>query len=131
MKVGATSWHRYCPECGYERGALDPKINVVDAYALIDERQREAGLTKLRQKNFARILSALIRLKDEKQEVRLLEVGPAHGWFLEMLLASWHCLGIEPDLRFYEMASSKRLSVRLGYFPEALDPSERFDVITF
>lgn len=131
MKRGLTNWHSYCSQCGYEGSLLEPEINSVDKYAAIDEHDREIGLKKLRQSNFAHIINILVKLIGNKREVRVLEIGCAHGWFLEMLPAKWYALGIEPDIVVYETAQSKNIPVRLGYFPAVLDASEYFDVIVF
>jgi 2-polyprenyl-3-methyl-5-hydroxy-6-metoxy-1,4-benzoquinol methylase len=62
---------------------------------------------------------------------KLLDVGSAHGWFLEAAQGSFDVLGIEPDEVTGQRAAQRGLPVRPGYFPQALAEGERFDVIVF
>ena len=61
---------------------------------------------------------------------RLLDVGSAHGWFLE---AASECglkaQGVEPDEAV--AADSVVQDVRVGFFPDVLEPDEQFDAITY
>jgi SAM-dependent methyltransferase len=96
----------------------------------VSEGQREAALEPLRRANFETILEILAR-RGPLAGLRLLEVGSAHGWFLEAAAArGMRVLGVEPDA---EVASRARagLETRIGYFPEALRTGEAFDVIAF
>lgn len=96
----------------------------------MDEAKREIGLKKLRKENFTRILTALSNLKN-KPKPRLLEVGSAHGWFLESAMKEYDVLGIEPDKFIFENSKLLNVPVRLGFFPSALQSEECFDVIVF
>lgn len=123
------SWHFVCPRCAYEQSTLTPAINENMAYANIDEAARETGLRELRISNFKTLLKAISLLKP--QGGRLLDVGSAHGWFVEAAMGSFDALGIEPDKEVCDLSAQRGLPVRNGYFPEALQAAETFDVIVF
>ncbi|VVN93197.1 class I SAM-dependent methyltransferase [Pseudomonas fluorescens] len=126
---GIRKWHYKCPECFYENGDLPPAINNENSHNLIDEKARETGLRELRLRNFKRLILVLSKLKSDGGS--LLEVGCAHGWFLEVAQAKFNVLGIEPDKTILESIASKALPVRNGYFPGSLEESEKFDIIIF
>jgi 2-polyprenyl-3-methyl-5-hydroxy-6-metoxy-1,4-benzoquinol methylase len=130
LKAAIADWHRCCPDCGYESAQLAAAINAQESHARVDEDERAAGLMHLRQGNFEIILSLLAK-QDLKPAARLLEVGCAHGWFLEMAKDRFEAVGVEPDERMCRTAQAKGLPVRPGFFPEALSHDERFDVIVF
>jgi SAM-dependent methyltransferase len=127
---GLASWHATCPGCSYESAKLENAINQQGVHALLDEAQREAGLKALRLENFAQIVR-LARKYAPPGSNKLLDVGSAHGWFLEAAQGSFEVLGIEPDEAVGARASARGLPVRHGYFPQALEEGERFDVIIF
>lgn len=129
LSRGLGAWHFTCEKCAYERALLLPGINQRDTHVEIDEDAREAGLKILRQRNFAKLAEVLKRIFPER--CRLLDVGCAHGWFLEATQDSFDGLGIEPDETVYKSASARGLPIRLGYFPAALQACEKFDVIVF
>lgn len=106
------------------------KINVADVHSQIDEAERTAGLHHLRQANFEHILE-LLRGKGASPGMKLLDVGCAHGWFLEAARKEYDSLGIEPDRKIAETLISRGLPVRVGFFPEALRAEESFDIIVF
>jgi SAM-dependent methyltransferase len=63
---------------------------------------------------------------------RLLDVGSAHGWFLQAARAHGaDAVGIEPDPAIASASAQRGHSVRIGWFPQVLEDHERFDVITF
>jgi 2-polyprenyl-3-methyl-5-hydroxy-6-metoxy-1,4-benzoquinol methylase len=127
---GLASWHAACPACSYECSSLEAAINQHGAHAVLNEEQREAGLKALRFANFAEIVRYARRFGREGGS-KLLDVGSAHGWFLEAAGGSFDVLGIEPDEAIGSGAAARGLPVRLGYFPDALRDDERFDVIVF
>jgi 2-polyprenyl-3-methyl-5-hydroxy-6-metoxy-1,4-benzoquinol methylase len=96
----------------------------------VDEEEREIGLKALRQENFREIVS-LVRRHMPADARRLLDVGSAHGWFLETAREHFDVLGIEPDEVVGTRAASRGLPVRHGYFPDALADGEQFDAIVF
>jgi 2-polyprenyl-3-methyl-5-hydroxy-6-metoxy-1,4-benzoquinol methylase len=128
--AGLTGWHASCHGCGYESAALQGAINEQGAGAQLDEDARELGLKALRQQNFREIVDLAGRLA-RPESSRLLDVGCAHGWFLEAARDRFEVLGIEPDEVVGGRTAARGLPVRPGYFPDALQPGETFDVIVF
>jgi SAM-dependent methyltransferase len=91
---------------------------------------REQGLAVIRHQNNGRVLEA-INAHVPLLESRLLDVGSAHGWFIEAAQERGaQVTGIEPD-RVVAALSRVRGAVRQGFFPEVLSAREQFDVITF
>ena len=121
-------WHWRCPTCQYEKALLTPAINSA-AHQFVDEDAREKGLGEVRQANFKVLLSQIERFKPDGGA--LLDVGSAHGWFMNLAQKAFDTTGIEPDQAIWSQAHKQGLKVRLGYFPEVLSEHERFDVITF
>jgi 2-polyprenyl-3-methyl-5-hydroxy-6-metoxy-1,4-benzoquinol methylase len=119
-----------CPTCSYESAAFRVAINEQPQGDPVDEVEREAGLKALRLENFRVIVESARRLAPRGGR-RLLDVGSAHGWFLETARDHFDVLGVEPDVEVGSRAAARGLPVRAGYFPDALHPSERFDVIVF
>jgi 2-polyprenyl-3-methyl-5-hydroxy-6-metoxy-1,4-benzoquinol methylase len=128
--AGLTGWHAFCHECGYESAVLQGAINEKPAGAPLDEDERELGLKALRQENFRNIVH-LARQLVRPGARRLLDVGCAHGWFLETAREGFEVLGIEPDAVVGGRTAARGLPVRQGYFPDVLQPDESFDVIVF
>lgn len=130
IRLGLSSWHAACASCRYESASLQPTINDKEAHTLVNERDREIALKTLRQENFKAIVGRISALVPP-DAATLLDVGSAHGWFLEEASTRFCVLGIEPDIAVGEKAAARGLPVRYGYFPDALDSDERFDVIVF
>lgn len=130
MKAGLAPWHFICTGCAYERADLQPAINQSASHQLLDEHQRELALKQLRNAAFAVIVARARRHLPPGRNT-LLDVGSAHGWFLEQARAQFDVVGIEPDEAVGSGAAARGLPVRLGYFPQALQPGELFDVIVF
>jgi 2-polyprenyl-3-methyl-5-hydroxy-6-metoxy-1,4-benzoquinol methylase len=128
--AGLAEWHASCGECGYESAALHGAINEQPAGAPVDEDARELGLKALRQENFRDIVGIAGRFARPDAR-RLLDVGCAHGWFLETARERFEVLGIEPDALVGGRTAARGLPVRQGYFPDALLPGESFDLIVF
>lgn len=129
LSAGYRSWHLRCKNCNYEKANLQPAINLHSAHQLIDEGAREAGLRELRVSNFKKLLTSIKSIKPNGG--RLLDVGCAYGWFLETARNDFEVLGLEPDKNVFDAISRRGLPARMGYFPDALDESEKFDVIVF
>ncbi len=127
--AGLASWHATCPACHYESAALSVAINQHTG-PKVNEAEREAGLKALRLENFRAIVQYA------KRHVRpggrsLLDVGSAHGWFLETAREDFDVLGVEPDAVVGSRAAARGLPVRAGFFPDVLKEGEQFDVIVF
>lgn len=128
--MGLLAWQAVCSSCGYEHSDLKSTINEKLAHALINEEDRERSLKSLRMDNFTVIVERASFLVAPGVS-RLLDVGCAHGWFLEAANVSFQVLGIEPDLVVGGKAAANGLPVRQGYFPDILEEDEQFDVIVF
>ena len=126
---GLASWHRTCPACRYESATLASTINDAQAHAQLNEADREAGLKAVRQENFKTIVEDAAAAAPGART--LLDVGCAHGWFLEQASGRFDVLGMEPDEAVARITRSKGWNVREGYFPEALAAHETFDIIVF
>lgn len=130
VQEGLADWHFTCPRCAYEGAKLTPSINSENNPVRPDEIEREIGLKTIRRSNFSRII-ALIDKYCTVGSPRLLDVGCAHGLFLELLDEHFQGEGIEPHTEVARYTQAKGLKVREGYFPDALSPGESFDVIIF
>lgn len=128
--AGLRAWHHTCPSCHYESAALVPTINDAHVHARLNEADREAGLKALRLENFKTIAAYAAHYAPAGART-LLDVGSAHGWFLEQAHRHFQVLGMEPDTAVAQKAAARGLSVRNGFFPDALGSEERFDVVVF
>jgi SAM-dependent methyltransferase len=130
MCEGLTTWHYTCPTCGLEQSTLEPKINQLES---LNETERENALRPIREHNFNLLVKWIKQLTttNTTKKPKLLDVGSAHGWFLETAKNDFEVLGIEPDETVANGAIKKALNVRKGYFPAVLNQNERFDVIVF
>ena len=108
---------------------MEPAINSDAVHRLIDEEARKSGLKELRTSNFKYLLRRLKKYKPGGG--RLLDVGCAHGWFLEAACEDFDVVGLEPDMRIFNVTSAKGLPVVNGFFPDALNKEEVFDIIIF
>lgn len=132
LRAGLAAWHRVCTACTYEGSVLEPRILAQAEGGDLDEAAREQGLEQLRNANFRRLLAWMGRtLALPAGRPRLLDVGCAHGWFLQQADAGFEASGIEPDIAVAEAARRRGLAVRGGFFPDVLGEDERFDVIVF
>ena len=134
LEPGLRDWHRVCRTCSYEGSVLQARILEQVPGGELDEFAREDALEPLRRRNFAH-LSGLIREACPHPAAagkpRLLDVGCAHGWFLEQNRADFDVTGIEPDVAVADATRRRGLHVRAGFFPDAMKADERFDVIVF
>lgn len=129
MGKGLKVWHWECMVCAYEKADLVPAINETLVHQGIDERIREVGLRSLRKSNFKKLLSVII--ENGISSGRLLDVGCAHGLFMQVAATKFSVFGIEPDLQVYERTARSGLPVRWGFFPQILEKNEQFDGIIF
>lgn len=127
--IGYASWHFICKNCKYEKSNLEPNINSNFTHKLLNENSREIGLKSLRINNFNKLIKKIRLLKPNGGD--LLDIGCGHGWFLEISKNYFNVFGLEPDKNIFNTASELDLPIRLGYFPDALNKSEKFDIIIF
>ncbi len=122
-------WLRRCPRCAFLSSTLAVRVN--SSAGAIDEDARARALSALRRRNFERVLDAL-GAAGLKTGARVLDVGCAHGWFVEAAVArGYDACGLEPDTELVAVARRTGVPVRSGFFPDALAPDERFDAIVF
>ncbi len=131
MKSTGKHWLLPCVNCGFLRSNLQPNINISTGSNPINEEQRAMALAKLRIDNFQRILNYLEKFITPKNK-RLLDVGCAHGWFLELAAErGFIVFGLEPYQEMVTLAKSKLSNIWHGFFPENIPSRQRFDVIVF
>ena len=132
LVAGLRAWHLQCASCTYEGSSLEPHILEQADGGDLDEASREQGLEHLRQANFQRLLALLGGLPSTgSARPRLLDVGCAHGWFIETASSRFEVSGIEPDVAVATATRARGLAVRGGFFPDALGPEERYEIIIF
>lgn len=129
LSQGHTDWHFLCKKCHYEAANLLPSINSIVSHKLVDEKSREIGLKDLRAANFKELMTHLKILKPNGG--MLLDVGCAHGWFLDHAKDHFQAHGVEPDHAVYLETLNKEHNLREGYFPDVLDATDRYDLIVF
>jgi SAM-dependent methyltransferase len=123
-------WTSRCPRCGTWRGDLQPAINA-QTENLLKEDVRAVGLEQLRQRNFRAIVGRLERQRP-LTGAKVLDVGCAHGWFLEAVTAAGaDAVGVEPDAEMAAVARSAGHEVLEGMFPDVVEGRGPFDVIAF
>jgi SAM-dependent methyltransferase len=119
-----------CDACGHLSSNLAVSIGG-RAERILDEAARLRALERLRRSNFARVLDALDVVSMPRRS-RLLDVGCGHGWFLDAaVLRGYDAVGVEPDADLAALARARNHRVIDGFFPTALIPDDRFDVVTF
>jgi 2-polyprenyl-3-methyl-5-hydroxy-6-metoxy-1,4-benzoquinol methylase len=128
-------WTARCGECGTWASSLSLAINSRSSHATtgteIDREARIAGLERLRRENFRSVLDRIGDLRT-LQGSRVLDVGTAHGWFLDEAVARGAAAtGVEPEAEVATGPLGRGHDVRVGYFPDALADGEEFDVVTF
>lgn len=131
LATGLEEWHLVCTLCGYESARLAPAINDAACHQTVDETQRDTGLRSLREINFHQLLDRIAR-HVTPAGTRLLDVGAAHGWFVQAAAGrGFTALGLEPDHAVCEQAQRTGALVREGFFPDVLTEGEQFEVIVF
>lgn len=123
---GAQTWR--CPGCHHFSSSFDTDGAARQA---LDELQREVALRELRVRQ-ARITLSIVHQSATNNSRSLCDVGCGHGWFMDMAMADgFTVLGIEPDADIAAAPLQRGLPIRIGRFPECLEPEEQFDVLTF
>lgn len=114
------AWLHACPACRFLKADLPPGGGA-----------DVEGLDALRRENFEVILDRLdsfLRVDGP----RLLDVGCARGMFLDAARRRGIAgTGIEPDADAAARAGRAGHDVRVGFFPEAVEPGARVDIISF
>lgn len=130
MRRGRRAWLFVCQGCGVLGSDLQPAIPSEVSESVIDEDERQLGLSRVRDTNNAAIIAALRREMEGPRS--LLDVGAGLGFFLRAASgAGFRVTGIEPDANVVQRARRGGFDVRHGYFPDCLDAAERFDVLVF
>jgi len=129
LKSGLAIWHRVCCDCCYECSDLDIRINAPDAQELLNETTRLSGLESVRKTNF-KLLCETLKLS-KTAGGKLLDVGAAHGWFLDEARPHFRTFAIEPDKKFEQALVLSGHQAKIGFFPDVLETNELFDVIVF
>lgn len=125
-----TPWAWHCSGCGVRFSSLEPHIDDGGAVAP-DEQKRIAGLRAVRDSGHAIVLDALAAQRP-LAGLTALDVGSAHGWFLEAAAArGLRATGIEPARDVAGRARARGLDVTTGYFPDQLADDARFDLMSF
>jgi len=99
------------------------------------ETERLEGLSRLRRGNAFRMMDRIAQVDGAPTlaGARLLDVGSAHGWFLEAARdRGAEVEGIEPDPELHRFSVERGLPVTEGFFPEDLPPGAGdYDWIVF
>lgn len=120
-------WLYRCSACGFRSSSLAVLINDRQ----IDEGKREFALHDLRRQNFETVLDWLAEAGLKRSD-RILEIGCGHGWFVLAAQArGYQVLGVEPDRHIAAIAQANGVPLRTGYFPDVIQPGEKFDAIVF
>ncbi|QQR69371.1 MAG: class I SAM-dependent methyltransferase [Alphaproteobacteria bacterium] len=110
--------------------SLPIRIGQPDSDAVAEDIRREA-LGELRRFNFDLTLDHIAKLTPATGK-RLLDVGCAHGWFLEAAAKRGHaCFGVEPDADVVEPEARRVATIWNGFFPDAVPQGETFDIISW
>jgi SAM-dependent methyltransferase len=116
-----------CTACGFLASTLPVRIN---AGSRLDEEVRETALKPLRLRVYQQLLDACADLLPEG--ARVLDVGCAHGWFLEAARQRGLIpVGLEADKAMAALVRGAGLEVIEGFFPAAVPREEQFDAVTF
>jgi SAM-dependent methyltransferase len=117
-----------CPDCGlvfYDGPPPPPDLYAASYFEGGEYRFYEEDKAVL-QRNFRRRVSELRRFSPEG---RLLEIGCAHGYFLEVARAHWTVRGIDVSADAVARARAVGLDAVAGEFLELPEEPGRYDVI--
>lgn len=128
LRMGLTPWHFECAGCGLEASTL-VSADLSQSDAVVDEANREAGLESLRKESFKATIHLLAKFKATGT---LLDVGCAHGWFLDAARDEGYVgTGIEPSARVAQRGIARGHRILTGYFPSALAGERNFDIVSY
>jgi SAM-dependent methyltransferase len=123
-------WCFRCESCDFQIADLPAQVDGPDDS--MNEFKRAIALKNLRVLNFRKIVAAM--LESQKSNTTVLDVGCAHGWFLqEAQSKGLQTVGIEPAKKNLQQVIDFSFlgDVREGFFPQALSLEEKFDFIVF
>ncbi len=120
-------WLFYCRECDLWKSSLDTHDEKKDLIYSVDEE----AFKQLRIINSGEIFEALSRL-GTLEGLTLLDVGCSYGWFMEEARVRGIIpFGLDPQQEKAQRAIDKGLDIKIGYFPEDMETSKRYDIVTF
>lgn len=134
MASRISSWNFYCSSCDYWSADLPYDISSEnnDLFNLDQEKEEAISfLNAVRTKNFNILLNQIKKIFGDKP-LKILDIGCATGLFIQMASSrGHHAVGIEPNPKMASISKNKGLNVINGYFPEAIENGELFDLIIF
>ncbi|WP_170861463.1 class I SAM-dependent methyltransferase [Geitlerinema sp. PCC 9228] len=132
MKSQLEPWLQHCTSCDLWVSSLSPSADLTSNNSdLLQENQRRDALKYLRQANFRTIFDILNRFLPIRNK-KILDVGCAYGWFLEIATAKGAiATGVEPETEVANLGKQQGWDIRLGYFPDCLGEEEKFHAIAF
>ncbi|MBN2288303.1 MAG: class I SAM-dependent methyltransferase [Candidatus Glassbacteria bacterium] len=127
MDVRQREWLFYCRGCDLWTSSLDTDSERTDLVYTHDEQ----AFQQLRTNHSAVIFEALAA-SGALEGLTMLDVGSSYGWFMEAARERGILpCGLEPQEEKAQRAIEKGLAIQLGYFPDDLDYSGRYDIIAF
>ncbi|HEY9634184.1 MAG TPA: class I SAM-dependent methyltransferase [Coleofasciculaceae cyanobacterium] len=124
-------WLLYCYECKLWTSRLGNKNSKLKQSTVIIEENRNLGLKYLRLQNFQRLLNTLEAYMTLDGSTAC-DVGSSYGWFVEAAaMRGMKVIGIEPEESVALVGINRGLDISVGYFPDCMNASDKFDVITF
>jgi SAM-dependent methyltransferase len=117
-----------CPACGlvYYNGAAHPQGLYTEDYFAGGEYHDYRADKAILQRNFARRIGSLRKLKPRG---RLLEIGAAYGFFLELAQTHWEARGLEISRAAADHARRAGLDVDCADFLDLPDEPDAYDLI--
>ncbi|MEE1610169.1 class I SAM-dependent methyltransferase [Microvirga sp. CF3016] len=133
MSSKITSWTFYCARCDHWQSNLEPRIESTKIHdsETVEEKEDDIDfLRPVREKNYRKIIA---RIRNFSPDLRsILDIGCATGQFLKQAQAAGLAVtGVEPNPRLARTAQRQGLPVVQGYFPDAIEPGKKFDIIIF
>ncbi|WP_195904256.1 class I SAM-dependent methyltransferase [Microvirga lotononidis] len=133
MRNKVTSWTFYCANCDHWQSNLEPRIesSKIHDRETIEEKEDDIDfLRPVREKNYCTIIATIRKFNPRLRSV--LDIGCATGQFLKQAMAAgFDVTGVEPNPRLARTAQRQGLPVVQGYFPDAIEPGTKFDIIIF
>lgn len=133
MQPKVSDWTWRCDACGHWVANLQTDFAPGKGLPQSESDDPIGFLEPVRLANFRRILARIEALGVPRhKDSRILDIGCASGFFLKTATDhGYSALGIEPKLEMAEAARRHGAEVRHGFFPDVLQPDEKFHVIIF